>query len=530
MLENALHPLHRSLESLGTRIDALCSQVEQIKRSNCNQYADRNYRSEANPEAENQEQTAVCDGTVREPAAVHLRFLDDFLKTPVYTERKLTAEGDKAIEIAIFRDNQIITSGPLSSARIEVVALHGDFLYVVPYNWTERDFTGSIVSNHLGPTLGGVCQVKLKNGVATLSDISFKKVSSKTDSGKLILAARVHRSDKGGLRVKEAVMNAVEVQVLRNQVNEKSNRPKLKDEVHRLNGISRNGQPLKKLQERDIYYVEDFLKAINKDKENIRNDCFNIKKDNKRWEATVKHAKECDLEGNCMLKLYRVDGENVELFFNCIHSLVGAKFNSYYVPTDKFSLAQEVQVDLLKKNAYDELAGIEFSYEMKEGGPMPLSTTTNRVIAGEVSVSLTGTKGPHPQGGMIVRPSTSEPNLPEPDSANGYEGNPESRQIIHDYLQVVADVGGQFSDILPREEVYGGGHCLGATQNRWDTINVDGGFSELPDLDISELENHGSLGLPGMSWQWPDSNCFLGDNSMEASSSTQINLLRVPFL
>lgn len=71
-------------------------------------------------------------------------------------------------------------------------------------------------------------------------------------------------------------------------------------------------------------------------------DCFNIKKDNKRWEATVKHAKECDLEGNCMLKLYRVDGENVELFFNCIHSLVGAKFNSYYVPTDKFSLAQEV--------------------------------------------------------------------------------------------------------------------------------------------------------------------------------------------
>lgn len=54
-------------------------------------------------------------------------------------------------------------------------------------------------------------------------------------------------------------------------VNEKSNRPKLKDEVHRLNGISRNGQPLKKLQERDIYYVEDFLKAINKDKENIRN-------------------------------------------------------------------------------------------------------------------------------------------------------------------------------------------------------------------------------------------------------------------
>lgn len=452
-----------------------------------------------------------------------MRFLDDSLKTPVYTERKLTAEGDKAIEIAIIRDNQIITSGPLSSARIEVVALHGDFLYVVPDNWTGLDFTGRIVPE----ALGGVCQVKLKNGGASLSDICFKKVSSKTDSGKFTLAARVHRSDGCGLRVKEAVMNAVEVQVLRNQVNEKSTRPKLEDKIHRLKGISRNGQPFKKLQDRDIHNVEDFLKALNKD-ENIRNDCFNIKKGNKRWEATVKHAKECDFEGNHMLKLYRADEENVELLFNCIHDLVGAKFNGCYIPNDNFSSAQQAIVNQLKKRAYDELAGIEFSHEIKGDGPMPLSTATNIGISYEASVPLTGIAGPHPQGiGRIISgPSASEPILPEPHSANGYEGNSAaSGQMVHDNLQVaVADVGAQ----LP-EEAFGGDLCLGATRNTQDTANLDGDFLELSDLmfDTYQLGNNGPLGLSDMCWLY--SNCIPGDNSMEASTSTQINLLRDPF-
>ncbi|KAF7012632.1 hypothetical protein CFC21_026803 [Triticum aestivum] len=320
----------------------------------------------------------------------------------------------------------------------------------------------------------------------------------------------------------EAVMDAVEVQVLRNQVNEKCNRPKLKDEVYRLNGISRNGQPLKKLQERDIYCVEDFLKAIYKDKENIRNECFNIKKDNKRWEATVKHAKECDLEGNHMLKLYRADEENVELFFNCIHDIVGAKFNGCYTPNENFNLNQEVKVNQLRRRAYDEVAGIEFSHEMKEGGPMPLSTTTNIGIADEASAPLTGIAGLHPQGtrGIISVPGTSEPIIPEPHGANGYEGNPASGQMVHKQVAAaVADIGGHLSDIPPPEGADGGDHWLGATQNTWDTDNLDGGFPELTDF---ELENHG---LSGKSWQWQDSNYFLGDNSMEASTSTQTNFM-----
>ena len=97
--------------------------------------------------------------------------------------------------------------------------------------------------------------------------------------------------------------------------------------------------------------------------------------------------------------------------------------------------------------------------------------------------------------------------------------------MVHDYFQV--DVA-QLSDIPP-EEAFGGNLCLGATQNTQDTANVDGDFLELSDplFDISQIENHGPLGFQDMCLLY--SNCIPGDNSMEASPSTQTNLLRDPF-
>ncbi|EEE53746.1 hypothetical protein OsJ_00110 [Oryza sativa Japonica Group] len=239
------------------------------------------YRSKANQESAaiteevNQEQTAArfVASEAQEGQRVELRFLNK-LNPLVFTKEKITAEDGTAIKIAIVRDNQIITSGPLSSARIEILALHGNFYDVVPDNWTESEFDHRIVSSSQGPALGGVCQVKLKNGEASPSDVFFNIPSSKTESGRLILAAKVHTSDIGGLRIKEAVMmNPVVVQVYRNKLNRSSDRPKLKDEVHRLKGISGKGCRTKWLKDNQINTVEEFVKALNKDEEKIRN-CY----------------------------------------------------------------------------------------------------------------------------------------------------------------------------------------------------------------------------------------------------------------
>lgn len=129
-----LDPIYRSLQSLNKRTDILSHEVEQIKHSNSNHHANQQYRSKANQESAaiteevNQEQTAArfVASEAQEGQRVELRFLNK-LNPLVFTKEKITAEDGTAIKIAIVRDNQIITSGPLSSARIEILALHGNF-------------------------------------------------------------------------------------------------------------------------------------------------------------------------------------------------------------------------------------------------------------------------------------------------------------------------------------------------------------------------------------------------------------------
>uniref|UniRef100_A0A0E0F8E9 Calmodulin-binding domain-containing protein n=1 Tax=Oryza meridionalis TaxID=40149 RepID=A0A0E0F8E9_9ORYZ len=234
--------------------------------------SEANQENAAVTEEVNQEQTALrfAANEVHEGQGVELRFLNKLKDHLVYTNDKITSEDGTAIKIAIFRDNKIDTAGQLSSARIEILVLHDKFYDAAPDNWTACEFDAHIVSSSKGAVLGGVLRVKLKNGEASLSDVSFNMPSSKTGSKKLILAARVLSSDKAGLQIKEAVMNQpVEVQVNRNKSNKKSNCPKLKDEVHRLKGISGKGERAKWLKNNGIHTVADFKKALNKDEEKI---------------------------------------------------------------------------------------------------------------------------------------------------------------------------------------------------------------------------------------------------------------------
>jgi hypothetical protein len=53
--------------------------------------------------------------------------------------------------------------------------------------------------------------------------------------------------------------------------NEKSHPPKLDDKVHRLEEIAINGIYCKRLVEKGIKTVKDFLKALNKDPDNLAN-------------------------------------------------------------------------------------------------------------------------------------------------------------------------------------------------------------------------------------------------------------------
>lgn len=53
--------------------------------------------------------------------------------------------------------------------------------------------------------------------------------------------------------------------------NEKSKSPRLDDDVYRIETIARDGVYHKRLQEANIHTVQDFLKALNKDPDELYN-------------------------------------------------------------------------------------------------------------------------------------------------------------------------------------------------------------------------------------------------------------------
>ncbi|GJN34811.1 hypothetical protein PR202_gb23507 [Eleusine coracana subsp. coracana] len=242
---------------------------------------------------------------------IRLRFLNG-MKSLIYHEDEIRSDRDSAIRIGIFDGNNIIKSGQLSSLKIEILALNGDFPYDASDIWTSEEFSEHIVGGR--------------------------------DGKRNVLA-----------------------------VNEKSYPPKLYDRVHRLEEIANGGKYCNRLRQENIVTVQDFLKALNKDPDNLAR-ILQIKKEYQAWKKMVKHAQGCCLEGNHKLKSYRSIEANVVLFFDCVDRLVGAKFGDHYIASDMFDSDQQDSVDKLKRHAYAQLDGLIDDHVMKHKCPVPINT------------------------------------------------------------------------------------------------------------------------------------------------------------
>ncbi|XP_066383269.1 calmodulin-binding protein 60 D-like isoform X3 [Miscanthus floridulus] len=189
--------------------------------------------------------------------------------------------------------------------------------------------------------------------------------------------------------------------------------PKLDDEVHGLKGIKRNGDYADRLKKAGINTVQKFLKAFNEDPEKLRRQILNIySENNKSWRAMVEHARECDLRNNRRLKScpLQVQKREVTLFFNVVHDLVGAEFSGRFVAKGKFTEEEEVVVDGLLKQAYQQLNDT-FDHIMKDNRPVNIHASIN--AAGSRSVPISGidcADGPLPgtAGQSAPEPSRSD--------------------------------------------------------------------------------------------------------------------------
>ncbi|CAL4898768.1 unnamed protein product [Urochloa decumbens] len=373
-VDRAFHKYHgmisSKLDSFQGQLEGLRHEVTQISRLCSTRHADQQTRLEANhehvPANESNTNTRLC-------------FMNN-LRQRVYTDKYITDDNNAAIKVAVFEGDKMITTGPLSKAKIEILVLRGNFYDKCRDSWTEEEFDKHIVQdqNEKALVLGTAW---LNNGEVELKKIRFKEGSNRE---KFIVGARVSKSKYTHGRIREAIMEPVTVMVGRNEPNEKSYPPRLYDHVYRLEEIARDGAYHKRLQEANICTVEGFLKALNKDSDELCN-ILQMKKKRKSWLKMTGHARTRILEDRRELKTYLAEDGNVVLFFNCVHDLVGARFYGDYVAFEKFDMSQKALVNKLKEHAYNILERIPSNYVMKGNAPEQISpgSTGPSVVPGK---------------------------------------------------------------------------------------------------------------------------------------------------
>ncbi|KAL2932110.1 Calmodulin-binding protein 60 B [Bienertia sinuspersici] len=247
------------------------------------------------------------------------------LSLPLFTGGKVEGEQGAAIHIVLIDANtgQLVTAGPESSAKLDIVVLEGDFNDEDDADWTIEDFESHLVKEREGkrPLLTGDVQVTLKEGVGTLGELTFTDNSSWIRSRQFRLGLRVVTGFSEGVRIREAKTEAFTVKDHRGELYKKHYPPALTDEVWRLEKIGKDGAFHKRLNKAGIITVEDFLRFVVRDPQRLRN-ILGSGMSNKMWDALVEHAKTCILSGKVFI--YYPDGpQGVGVIFNSIYEFSG---------------------------------------------------------------------------------------------------------------------------------------------------------------------------------------------------------------
>ncbi|KAI6684961.1 hypothetical protein NL676_030874 [Syzygium grande] len=103
-----------------------------------------------------------------EESSLRLQFLTK-LPGAIFTSSQIEAEDGAPLRIELVdgRTNERVTSNPLSSIKIEIVVLNGDFGSDEEEDWTEKEFNGNITRERAGKrpliTGGAGCDVARRN-------------------------------------------------------------------------------------------------------------------------------------------------------------------------------------------------------------------------------------------------------------------------------------------------------------------------------------------------------------------------------
>ncbi|KAK3188106.1 hypothetical protein Dsin_027667 [Dipteronia sinensis] len=333
-------------------LQKLCSSLEPILRRVVSEEVERALAKLGPAKLTGRSSPKRIEGPDGRNLQLHFR---SRLSLPLFTGGKVEGEQGAAIHIVLIDASTglVVTSGPESSVKLDVVVLEGDFNNEYDDNWTEEEFESHVVKEREGkrPLLNGDLQVTLKEGVGTLGELTFTDNSSWIRSRKFRLGLKVSSGCCEGIRIREAKTDAFTVKDHRGELYKKHYPPALNDEVWRLEKIGKDGSFHKRLNRAGIYSVEEFLRLVVRDSQKLRN-ILGSGMSNKMWDILVEHAKTCVLSGKLYV-YYPDDARNIGVVFNNIYELSGLIANGQYYSADSLSDSQKVHVDTLVKKAYD---------------------------------------------------------------------------------------------------------------------------------------------------------------------------------
>ncbi|KAI3498848.1 hypothetical protein L1887_34634 [Cichorium endivia] len=341
------------------------------------------------------------------------------LSLPLFTGGKVEGERGAAIHVVLIDANtgHVVTTGPESSVKLDIVVLEGDFNNEDEEGWTQEEFETHMVKEREGkrPLLSGDLQVVLKEGVGTLGELTFTDNSSWIRSRKFRLGLKVASGFCEGIRVREAKTDAFTVKDHRGELYKKHYPPALNDEVWRLEKIGKDGSFHKKLNKAGIFIVEDFLRLVVRDPKKLRN-VLGSGMSNKMWDVLVEHAKTCILSHKLYV-YYSDDVRNVGVVFNHIYELSGLVAGGHYYSTDALSDDQKVFVDTLMKKAYDN-----WMHVVEYDGKSFLGAHQEKAPAPQIGQQNYSNSFDHQQLSLPPPAPQQQPSLNQSVTTGGYDG------------------------------------------------------------------------------------------------------------
>ncbi|XP_030474473.2 calmodulin-binding protein 60 B-like isoform X2 [Syzygium oleosum] len=296
---------------------------------------------------------SIAVGTSEE-SSLRLQFVTK-LPATIFTSSQIEAEDGTPLRIELVdgMTNERVTSGPLSSIKLEIVVLNGDFESDELEDWTEKEFNRNIIREREGkrPLITGELTVILQGGSGCLRNLIITDNSSWMRSRKFRLGARAVQKVSTEIRIREASSETFVVKDHRGELNKKHHPPFLCDEVWRLEKVAKDGALQKRMTSRGINTVQDFLQLYEADASSLRN-ILGPGIPNRIWETIVRHASTCVVDDNKMYAYYQA-WNKASILFNSVMKVAQATLDGQtYQSLHQLTPSQKILVQNLRRQAY----------------------------------------------------------------------------------------------------------------------------------------------------------------------------------